>query len=104
LTITQDACSQQFHVSMLAPRAQCNGQDDAGNTVADPTQCVANANSTQDNYPIIGNAGGQAQAYGSGIYPGVPVQCLSIYPPAVSARARGEINADFECLPTKTAP
>ena len=104
LMITQDACSQSFHVSMLAPRAQCNGQDDAGNAVADPTQCVANANSTQDNYPIVGNAGGQAQAYGSGIYPNVPVQCLSIYPPAISAHAKSEINDDFECLPTKTAP
>jgi hypothetical protein len=101
LTITQDACSQSFHVAILAPRTQCNGTDDAGNTIADDTQCLASTHATPDNYPIIGDATTGGQIYGSGLEPGIPVKCLNIYPPPA-----GEAGAvlDFECLPTKSGP
>jgi hypothetical protein len=101
LTITQDACSQSFHVSILAPRVQCNGADDAGNPIADDTQCSAAAHTNSDNYPIIGDATAGGQIYGSGLEPGVPTKCLNIYPPPAGDAGA---NFDFECLPTKTGP
>ena len=97
LTITQDACSQSFHVAMMAPRVTCNGANGGG----DITQCkAAGGNSTPDRYPIIGDASLQSQAYGSGLYPGVPVGCSNIYPTDGGAVP----TTDFECLPTRTGP
>jgi hypothetical protein len=105
LTITQDGCSQSFHVSLLAPQTSCNGTDDAGNPIADQSQCNPGIPSTSDNYPIITNAATQTQVYGSGLPSGVPVTCANIYPPAApnDAGATGA-TPDFECLPNRTGP
>ena len=87
-------------------RSSATGTDSSGNTIADSTQCVAGANTTPDNYPIIGDASAQSAAYGSGLYPGVPVSCLerSIRPlPGVATVGPGPAP-DFECLPTKIGP
>jgi hypothetical protein len=108
LTITQDSCTQTFHVSVLAPRAQCNGSDDAGNTVADPGLCTANVNSTAEGYPIVGDASTMAQVYGSGLAAQIPVICASMYPPPAPADSQdggpSPPPPDFECLPTRTQP
>jgi hypothetical protein len=106
LTITQDSCTQQFHVTIISPRASCTGQDNMGNPVGDPSLCAANANSDPDNYPIVGDASMMAKIYGSGLFASVPVKCQNIYPPAATGGDGGASapTPDFECMPTKTAP
>jgi hypothetical protein len=101
LTITQDTCTQQFHVSIMSPQSSCNGTSPDGSTIADLTQCAGNPTNS-DNYPTIGDASLMSQIYGSGIYPSVPVTCAQLYPPGIEGGAPPTI--DYECQPTRTQP
>jgi hypothetical protein len=108
LTISQDGCSQSFHVSILAPRVACNATDDAGNTTGpDPTQCNAGAASADQIGLNTPDATMQSQLYGSGLLPGIPVSCQTIVPGPLPAQDGGTAMApapDFECLPEKSGP
>jgi hypothetical protein len=101
LTITQDTCTQSFHVAIMSPNASCNGMTADGGIVKDETQCLGNpANS--DNYPTIGDATTMSAVYGSGIYPAVPVQCAQFYPAQIEGGPPPTI--DYECQPTLKNP
>jgi hypothetical protein len=102
LTITQDSCTQSFHVSMMSPQASCNATDDAGNNIGpDLTQCAPNPTNS-DNYPTIGDASSMSAIYGSGIYPSVPIKCTELYPPAPDGGPPPSV--DFECQPMRIQP
>jgi hypothetical protein len=84
LTITEDMCSQQYHVSILFPRVTCNALD-ANMNITGPDNSACSANPTPVPNPK------QSQVYGSGIAPGLDVSCQNI----------GTMMApDYECLPT----
>jgi hypothetical protein len=105
LTITQDGCSQSYHVSILAPRVSCNATDDAGNNIgADPTQCNAGSSNPDQIGMNTPDANMQSQLYGSGILPGVPVSCLNTYTPPAPNDAGVAPVLDYECMPTKKGP
>jgi hypothetical protein len=102
LTITQDSCTQSFHVSIMSPNASCNATDDAGVTIGpDKTQCLPNPTNS-DNYPTVGDASTMSAIYGSGIYPSVPVQCAQWYPNAPDGGPPPSV--DYECQPTLKQP
>ncbi len=108
LTISQDGCSQSFHVAILAPRVQCNATDDAGNiTGGDQSQCGSGSQNPDDIGMNTPDATTQAQLYGSGILPGIPVNCQSIVPgplPAADGGATSAPTPDFECLLGRSSP
>jgi hypothetical protein len=85
VSITRDGCQANYHVSMLSPRVECTALDNMGNPVVpaqpDPTLCNPNAS--------------QKNPFGSGIHPGIQVECDQVGDPA---------SPDYECMPTKTAP
>jgi hypothetical protein len=103
LTLTRDGCTAQYHVALLSPQTPCAGTDNAGNPIADVSQC------SPTSVPDVPNPT-QAQLYGSGLPVGVPVDCMDInaLPPGFDAGAEGGggsgASPDFECVPTKTAP
>jgi hypothetical protein len=104
LTITRDGCTAQYHVSLLSPKTTCAGTNDAGNPIADPTQCSPTA------VPNVANPT-TAQLYGSGLPVGVQVACVDMnaLPGAADggdagSSGGGSTSPDFECVPTKTAP
>jgi hypothetical protein len=105
LNITQDGCSQSFHVSILAPKVSCNVTDDAGNNIGkDPTQCNAGSSNPDQIGANTPDATMQSQLYGSGILPGIPVNCINTYPPPAPNDAGMAQILDFECMPAKTGP
>jgi hypothetical protein len=101
LTITQDGCTQSYHVSILAPKVGCSGTDSTGATVADNSQCSGGTSSPDQIGQNTPDATAASQIYGSGILPGVPVNCENIFTDPIAGEA-GVL--DFNCVPTKTGP
>jgi hypothetical protein len=81
LSITQDACTISYIVSILVPRIQCASANDP--TVADPTLCDPNPN-------------GPNNPSGSGISEDVVPSCENI--------SSDPANPDWECLPPASDP
>jgi hypothetical protein len=105
LTITQDGCTQSYTVSILAPKVSCNGTDSNGNTVADNSQCSGGTSDPSQIGMNTPDATMASQIYGSGILPGVPVNCENTFTGLI-ADAGPEATAplDYACMPTKNGP
>jgi hypothetical protein len=87
LTITEDMCTQSYHVNILFPRVPCAQLDSSGNPTdaSNPSACSPNPN------PVPNPK--QSDLYGSGIAPGIDVSCqdIGVNMPGMH---------DWECLPT----